>query len=119
LQTLIISSHELIGLDVSECNSLIELNCQSNQIDNLNVSNCSNLKRINCSNNSHIKELDFSTCIKLEEVHIDGCSKELVENKNAIKSDFLIFNIKKNKLVKGPIITSARENDIRNILIVG
>ncbi|MCE8167816.1 MAG: 50S ribosome-binding GTPase [Candidatus Moeniiplasma glomeromycotorum] len=123
LQNLIISSHELIELDVSECPHLEELDCQNNQLNNLNVTNCSNLYKINCSGNN-LKELDLSTCTNLDEVDIKDCSK-LTEDK--IKSD-LNYNAEESKLIKNcsqktletiPQIRKAEDNDIRNILIVG
>jgi Leucine-rich repeat (LRR) protein len=123
LRKLIVSSHQLIGLDVSDCPNLEELDCRSNEINNnnLNVSGCSNLKKIDCSNNN-IEELDLGTCFKLEEVNINNCSN-LTEDK--IKSN-LAYNPEKGKLVRddskaksGPQIFRAKEDDIRNILIVG
>ena len=116
LQKLIVSSQQLTSLDVSDCPNLKELDCQNNQIANLNVTGCSNLKIINCSRNN-IKNLDFNTCNGLEEVDIINCPEELTENKNAVKSN-LIFNLKKTKLIKGPLVIPVREN-IRNILLVG
>src|SRR3954469_2976157 len=72
LRKLIISSHQIINLDVSGCPKLEELDCRGNELDSLNVTGCSNLKKIDCSNNN-IEELDLSTCTKLEEVNINGC----------------------------------------------
>jgi len=115
LRTLIISSHELIELDVSECKSLVELDCQNNQLNSLNVNGCSNLKKINCSSNN-LNELDLITCPNLEEVDINECL-ELAKDK--IKSG-LNYDRLSNALIKGrPQIASAGENDIRNIMIVG
>ncbi|CAG8654931.1 12489_t:CDS:2, partial [Ambispora leptoticha] len=59
-----------------------------------------------------ITSLDLNDCPNLKEVDLSNCPKELVENKDAIKSH-LVFNIKKTKLIKGPIITPAGEN-VRN-----
>jgi len=122
LRKLIISSHQLISLDVSDCSNLEELDCRSNELTSLNVSSCSSLKKIDCSN-SHLKELDLSTCARLEEVNINNCPKELTENKGSIKSS-LDYDAEKSKLVKGlaknsPQINSVKEDDIRNILIIG
>ena len=107
-------------MDVSNCLSLEELDCQNNELIGLNVKNCPDLKRINCSGNK-IKNLDLSNCSKLEEADLSNCPQELTENKQAIKfnrESNLIFTIKKDKLVKGPLITPV-EGNIRNILIVG
>src|ERR1044071_6940853 len=71
LQKLIVSAHQLIELDVSECKNLIQLDCRSNTLISLNVSGCSNLKKIDCSNNN-LSGLDLSTCPKLEEVNINN-----------------------------------------------
>src|SRR5687768_14361993 len=65
LRTLIIFSHQLIELDVSECKNLVELDCRSNELNNLNVNGCANLKKLDCSNNN-LSELDLTTCFKLE-----------------------------------------------------
>jgi hypothetical protein len=121
LRKLIISSHQLTSLDVSDCPNLEELDCQSNELTNFSAINCSNLKKINCSNNP-IRELNLNTCPKLEEVNINGCPSELTEE-GAIKSN-LAYDAEKRKLAKGsvknsPQITKAQDNDIRNILIVG
>ncbi|WP_147411020.1 GTPase [endosymbiont GvMRE of Glomus versiforme] len=121
LRTLIISSHQLIELDLSECKSLAELDCRSNELTSLNVNGCSNLKNIDCSNNN-IRKLDLSTCPKLEVVNVNNCL-ELTSEK--IKSN-LYYNEEKGKLVKddskvksGPQITKAKDGDTRNILIIG
>ena len=119
LRTLIVSSHQLISLDLSDCPNLEELNCQNNELTNLNVINCSNLKKINCSNNN-IERLDLGACTKLEEVNINNCPNLTEE---AIKSH-LTYDVEKGKLAKGsakssPQIRKVGEDDIRNILIVG
>jgi GTP-binding protein EngB required for normal cell division len=86
----------------------------------LNINNCSNLKKIDCSNND-LKELDLSTCSKLEIVNLNNCSIE----EDKIKSH-LVYDTKSGKLMKnnslaksGPQITKVKESDIRNILIIG
>lgn len=116
LQKLIISSHQITSLDVSDCPNLEELYCQDNHITNLNVTNCSNLTKINCSNNN-IRELDLSTCTNLNEVDINDCSKLTADK---IKSN-LTHDKLSGKLVKSSSyqIIQAKENDTRNILIVG
>jgi|SRR6185312_3194474 len=115
LQKLIIFSHQITSLDVSNCLNLEELDCHGNEFASLNVTGCSNLKKVNCSNNP-LHELDLSTCNKLEEVNINNCPK-LTEN--TIKSD-LNYNIVSSKLTKvGSQITKVEDNDIRNILIIG
>ncbi|RHZ36506.1 GTPase [endosymbiont GvMRE of Glomus versiforme] len=121
LRKLIVSSHQLIELDLSECKNLVELDCRSNELNNLNVNGCADLKRVDCSNNN-IRELDLSTCSKLEEVNINNCPELTTET---IKSN-LTYNFEKGKLVKdntkvkiGPQITKAKENDTRNILVIG
>jgi len=80
----------------------------------VNVKGCANLRTINCAN-TKINNLDLSTCSSLKEVNITDCS-ELVAERIDSK---LVFNIKRTKLVKAPIVTSAKDDDIRNILIVG
>ena len=70
MRKLIISSHQLIELDISECENLVELDCRSNELNNLNANGCANLKKIDCSNNN-LNGLDLSTCSKLEEVKIN------------------------------------------------
>ncbi|KLL05389.1 MAG: hypothetical protein MRERV_1c065 [Mycoplasmataceae bacterium RV_VA103A] len=119
LRKLIISSHQLISLDVSNCPSLEELDCRSNELTALNVTNCSNLKKIDCSNNP-LWALDLSTCSNLEEVNINGCSNLTEDTINSS----LAYDGEKGKLTKGsaknsPQIRKATDNDIRNILIVG
>jgi len=121
LRKLIVSSHQLVELDVSGCKSLVELDCRSNELNNLKVNGCSNLKKFDCSNNN-LSELDLSTCFKLEEVNINNCQELMSE---VIKSN-LVYNPEKGKLVKddskvksGPQIFKAKENDIRNILVIG
>ncbi|CFW92701.1 protein of unknown function (AIG1 domain) [endosymbiont DhMRE of Dentiscutata heterogama] len=119
LRKLIISSHQLISLDVSDCPNLEELDCRGNELTNLNVTGCSNLKKIDCSNNP-LRELDLSTCPKLEEVNINSC---LNLSEGAIKSG-LTYDVEKGKLAKGSIKNSPQirkvvDNDVRNILIVG
>ena len=37
LRTLIISSHKIIGLDLSDCPNLEKLNCQNNQLDGAGI----------------------------------------------------------------------------------
>lgn len=105
LQNLIVSSHELTNLDVSECENLRELDCSNNRLNSLNINGCSKLKKINCVSNN---------C--LEEVDIDRCP-ELVEIVSA-----LVYDNGKNKLVKdnsGIQVVKVKENDVRNILIIG
>ncbi|CAG8449657.1 7717_t:CDS:2 [Cetraspora pellucida] len=63
-----------------------------------------------------ITSLDLSNCHILKKLDLSNCPRELTENKEAIKSS-LILNLKKTKLVKGPIVTTVGENDVRNILI--
>ncbi|CAI2187250.1 8621_t:CDS:2 [Funneliformis geosporum] len=111
----------LIELDVSDCPNLEELDCHGNELDNLNVNGCSRIKKINCSNND-FKELNLNTCSSLEEVNINNCPNL---KENTIKSD-LNYNSEKAKLVKdnskvksGSQISKAKENGIRNILIIG
>ncbi|RHZ35880.1 GTPase [endosymbiont GvMRE of Glomus versiforme] len=121
LRTLIVSSHQLIKLDVSNCPNLEELDCHFNELNNLNVNGCSNLEKINCSNNN-LSGLSLDNCPNLEEVNINNCSKL---NEETISSN-LAYNPEKAKLVKdnskvksGPQITRTKENDVRNILIIG
>jgi len=115
LRKLIISSHQLINLDVSECSKLEELDCSGNQLDNLNVIGCENLKIINCSRNN-IRKLDLHNCPKLEEVDISNCSN-LTEN--GIKTNFS-YNNNKGKLTRiNSQVTPVEENDIRNVLVIG
>src|SRR5947199_6568172 len=92
LRKLIISSHQLISLDVSACPKLEELDCHGNELINLKVTGCSNLKKIDCSNNN-FETLDLSTCAKLEEVNINNCSN-LTED--TIKSN-LAYDTEKGK----------------------
>ncbi|CAI2180951.1 14916_t:CDS:2 [Funneliformis geosporum] len=115
LRTLIISSHQLISLDVSECKNLEKLDCQNNKLTKLNVNNCHYLNEINCSSNP-IRELNLSMCTNLNEVDINSCSNLNIDK---IKSS-LSFDSKNNKLTKnGPQITLAKEEDVRNILVIG
>ena len=121
MRKLVISSHQLIELDISECKNLVELDCRSNELNNLNANGCANLKKIDCSNNN-LNGLDLSTCFKLEEVNINNCPELMSE---AIKSN-LTYSPEKGKLVRddtkiksGPQITKAKDNDVRNILVIG
>jgi hypothetical protein len=119
LRKLIISSHQLTSLDVSNCPNLEELDCHGNELTSLNVTGCTNLKKIDCSN-SPLRELDLSTCSKIEEVNINSCPNLIEE---AINSN-LNYDVDSGKLAKGsvknsPQITKAKEDDVRNILIVG
>ncbi|CAJ0851558.1 789_t:CDS:2 [Entrophospora sp. SA101] len=121
LRKLIISSHQITSLDISDCPNLEELDCRGNELTYLKVDGCSNLRKIDCSNNP-LRELDLSTCSKLEEANINGCPSKLTEE-GATKSN-LTYDAEKGKLAKGsaknsPQITKAKEDDIRNILIVG
>lgn len=115
LRKLIVSSHQLIGLDVSNCPNLEELDCHSNGLANLITTNCSNLEKINCSNN-HLRELDLSTCPNLSEVDINNCPKLVVEKIiSCLNHDTL-----SGKLIRSSsVVTLAQEDDIRNILVVG
>src|SRR5690349_14031419 len=61
LRKLIVSSHQITSLDVSDCQKLEELDCRGNQLNNLNVSGCSSLKKIDCSDNN-LSELNLTTC---------------------------------------------------------
>jgi len=101
LQILNCSGHELTGLNVSGCRYLAELDCQNNKLNNLNFSNCPNLEKINCDFNKYLKEIDISDCLNLTEIGPG-------------------FAIENGKLIKNvPQIVSAKENSIRNILIIG
>ena len=116
LRKLIISSHQITSLDVSGLQYLTELDCQNNQLNNLTVNGCSNLKKINCSNNNCIRELVLSSCTNLKEADINGCSELSVDK---IKSN-LAYDAELGKLVKSGLkIAKAKENDVRNILIIG
>jgi len=79
------------------------------------VDGCSNLRKVDCSNNNYLKELDLSTCIKMNEVIIENCLELTSETINSN----LIFNKKKTKLIRGPVVTKTREDSTRNILIIG
>ncbi|CAI2190990.1 14922_t:CDS:2 [Funneliformis geosporum] len=120
LRKLIISSHQITNLNLSNCPKLEEVDCHGNELTSLNVTHCSNLKKIDCSNNN-LEELDLSTCTKLEEVDINNCSNLI---QKAINSN-LNYDVENGKLVKdsakksSPKIIKAKENDTRNILIVG
>lgn len=121
LRTLIVSSHQLISLDISDCPNLEELDCHGNELTSLNVNGCTNLKKIDCSNNN-LSKLDLSACPNLEVININNCPKL---NESTINSS-LYHNAESGKLIKsnlqvksGPQITKAQDNDIRNILIVG
>ena len=121
LRKLIIFSHQIVELDISECSNLEELDCHGNELTSLNVTGCSNLKKINCSNNN-IKSLDLSGCTSLEEVDINNCSLELT--KEGVTKSNLTYDAEKGKLVKSlaknsPQIRKVGNDNIRNILIVG
>ncbi|CAG8798300.1 35472_t:CDS:2, partial [Racocetra persica] len=92
---LIISSHQLISLDISDCSNLEELDCHGNELTTLRVDGCSNLKKIDCSNNP-LRELDLVTCPSLEEVNINNCLKLTEET---IKAN-LTYDTEKGKLSK-------------------
>jgi len=79
------------------------------------VDGCSNLRKVNCSNNNYLKELDLSTCTKLNGVIIENCPELTSETINSN----LIFNKKKTKLIREPVVIKVRENETRNILIIG
>ncbi|CAI2180980.1 6689_t:CDS:2 [Funneliformis geosporum] len=122
LRVLIISSHQLISLDTSDCPNLEALDCQNNQLNILNINNCSSLEKINCSGN-YIKKLGLNTNIELKEINCDF-NKNLKETDvsncpNLIKTGSG-FAIENGKLIKNVSqITPAGENSIRNILIIG
>jgi Leucine-rich repeat (LRR) protein len=124
LRTLNCSGHELISLDVSDCPNLEELDCQNNQLNSLNVNNCLSLKKIDCSSNN-IKELELDACAKLKEINcnFNKSLKEIDVSKCpelAKAGSSFVHNVENGKLVRiGPQITKAKENDIRNILIIG
>ncbi|CAG8795664.1 7763_t:CDS:1, partial [Racocetra fulgida] len=65
-----------------------------------------------------IVSLNLNDCLNLKEVVISNCLKELIKNKEVIRSN-LVFNTEKTKLVRGLQVISVKENDIRNILIIG
>jgi len=97
------SGHELTSLDISEYKNLRELDCSSNKLNNLAINGCSKLKKINCVSNSFLEEIDISNCLEISKIDSD-----------------LVYNYGKDKLVKlGPQITQAKEDSIRNILIIG
>lgn len=126
LRKLIVSSHQLISLDLSGCPNLEELDCHANELTVLNVADCSNLKIIDFSSNP-IRELNLNTCTSLEEVNINNCPNLTME---AMKSN-LIYNAEEGKLIRSSVtgnsaqkesisqITKAKKSDVRNILIVG
>ncbi|CAJ0855625.1 17273_t:CDS:2 [Entrophospora sp. SA101] len=97
LRKLIISSHQITSLDISDCPNLEELDCRGNELTYLKVDGCSNLRKIDCSNNP-LRELDLSTCSKLEEANINGCPSKLTEE-GATKSN-LTYDAEKGKLAK-------------------
>jgi len=120
LRKLIVSSHQLISLDVSDCLNLEELDCRGNELVSLKVNGCLNLQKIDCSNNP-LRELDLTTCPKLEEVNINNCSN--LAEERAVNSN-LAYDVEKGKLAKGsainsPKIRKALDDDVRNILIIG
>ncbi|CAG8626067.1 7916_t:CDS:2, partial [Ambispora leptoticha] len=102
LRTLIISSHKLTSLNLSECKNLRELDCSNNDLNDLNISGCSKLKKINCIGNNFLEEIDISSCSELTEIG-SGFTRDTEDG----------------KLVKGSLITHAKEDSIRNILIIG
>src|SRR5690242_20068376 len=48
LRRLIVSSHQLVALDVSECKNLVELYCYNNELNDLKVDGCHYLTKIDC-----------------------------------------------------------------------
>jgi len=96
LRTLIISSHQLISLDVSDCPNLEELDCHGNELTSLNLTSCSRLGKINCFNNN-LRKLDLDTCITLEEINC--AANNLLEEINISKCSKLT-DIDLNSIVK-------------------
>jgi Leucine-rich repeat (LRR) protein len=91
------------------------LNCQNNKFNSLIIDGCCNLSKIDCSSN-YIRELDLSSCANLDEVDISNCPELTTD---AIKSDLTHDTISGKLVRNGSQITQAKENDIRNILVVG
>lgn len=122
LRTLICSGHELINLDVSDCLNLVELDCQNNKLNSLNVNNCSSLEKIDCSGN-YIKELDLSTNSELKGINCDfnkNLKEADVSNCLNLTKTGSGFTVENGKLIKNVSqITPAKEDSIRNILIIG
>lgn len=94
--------HELTKLDLSECKNLRELNCSNNKLSSLIINNCFKLEKINCVGNNYLEEIGIENCTKLTDIG-SGFTRD-TEN---------------NRLVKGSLVTYAKENDIRNILVIG
>ncbi|CAJ0761339.1 15541_t:CDS:2 [Entrophospora sp. SA101] len=128
LRKLIISSHQITSLDISDCPNLEELDCRGNELTYLKVDGCSNLRKIDCSNNP-LRELDLSTCSKLEEANINGCPSKLTEE-GATKSNLTYdaekgklakvskvneYNKKKEEIEKSNISVSEKEKEIKKI----
>ena len=54
-------------MDVSGCTSLVELDCEDNQLTSLDVSDCISLRELSCYNNQ-LTSLDVIGCTSLREL---------------------------------------------------
>ena len=57
-------NNQLTSLEITDSNSLTELNCNTNQLTSLNVSGCTSLTKLYCNDNQ-LTSLDVSDCAEL------------------------------------------------------
>lgn len=57
-------NNQLTSLEITDSNSLTELNCNTNQLTSLNVSGCTSLTKLYCNYNQ-LTSLDVSDCAEL------------------------------------------------------
>ena len=70
LVSLRIENRNLVGtLDVSNCTSLVTLNCYSNNIQSLNVTGCTALERLD-ADDTRLESIDVSSNVSLKELMI-------------------------------------------------
>ena len=92
-------------LDLSQCPTITELDCNQNKIASLEISKNSNLRILSCNINA-LKSLDISKCINLEELY---CSDNLLTSLDVSK------NPKLSKLVCSSIGLTNNHNKLSSL----
>jgi Leucine-rich repeat (LRR) protein len=72
--------YALESLDISQCSSLVTLNCGGNNLKELDISNCQHLTKLNCSDNelSEFNSIIFNDPTKI--THLNIMSNNLLES---------------------------------------
>jgi hypothetical protein len=86
-----ISDNKLKTLNLSGCSNVRRLSCNGNDLTSLNVSDCDSLVDLNCSDNPQLASLDVSRNRKLEEIRCFGTAIQELDISNSEVMEWVDF----------------------------